>query len=600
MPHRYAQPSSLFPFVKLRPFAALREKLKEGYTLSDFRADVMAGAVVGMVAIPLGMAFAVGSDVAPQHGLYTVIVAGILVALLGGCRNQVSGPTAAFVVLAPIVHNYGLGGLLLAGMMAGMVLTLMGLARFGRFIQFIPHPVTSGFTAGIALVIASLQFKDFLGLKVAAMPERFIEKMIVLVRALPTFSPYELGTGLFTLVFLILWPRFNKRVPAPLVALTVAAIIVVFLKKSFGIEIGTIGDRFHWELNGITGKGIPPAAPHFVLPWNLPGPGGKPLMLSIDLFESLIPPAFAIAMLAAIETLLSAVMADAMTGTKHDPDAELVALGTGNIVTPFLGGIPATGALARTATNIRFGSRSPLSAVIHGVLTLIVILFFSRFVSYLPVAGLAALLMLVAYNMSEAKHFIHVLRVSPKSDVIVLLLCFSLTVIFDMVVGVIVGVVLAALLFMQRMAELTHAHVLSDTEKAKLPIPEGLPREILVYEIEGPLFFGAAQNAVGAITGITDHIKAVILVMEEVPVMDVTGLVALESSVKKLISQKRTVYVAGVKKQPSQLIRKSDLVQYPNQVFILKTLEEAIALAKVKVAPPSTQTSTSAGLVPSV
>jgi len=592
MPHRYKQsPSVAFPFTKLRLFAALREKLREGYGFSDLRADLLAGAVVAMVAIPLGMALAIASGVPPQHGLYTVIIGGAVVALLGGSRFQVSGPTAAFVViLAPIAHNFGLGGLLVAGLMAGIILIVMGLARMGKLIQFIPYPVTTGFTAGIAVVIATLQLKDFLGIQIPEMPERFLEKVIALFQEKNTASLTEFLIGFSTLSFLVIWPKFNKKIPAPLVALTVVSAVTASLKSFFpDLEIATIGNRFSYELGGVIGHGIPPAPPHLNFPWNFASSGDKPFQLTLATIESLIPPAFAIAMLGAIESLLSAVVADGMAQTKHDPDTELVALGVGNILCPFFGGIAATGAIARTATNIRFGAKSPFAAIFHAVIAFLVVLLLASIVSYLPMAALAALLMLVAYNMSEMKHFFHILRVASKSDVIVLLICFSLTVVFDMVIGVTAGVILAALLFMKRMSTVTSAQVIANGTHPHLK--ETLPKEIMLYEIAGPLFFGAAEHAAEAISVITDNVRAVIFWMDGVPVMDVTGLVAFESAIYKLTRSHRQVFLVGVKKQPHDLLVKNESLTGNPNVRFCKTLDEAVISAKEVIATPTHQTS---------
>ncbi len=537
----------------------------------------MAGAVVGMVAVPLGMALAIASGVAPQYGLYTVVIAGAIVALMGGSRFQVTGPTAAFVViLAPIVQKFGFAGLLIAGFLAGAILVMMGLARMGRLIQFIPHPVTTGFTAGIAVVIATLQLKDFFGLQIAEMPERFYEKVIALVQAIPSMSSVEFGVGFVTLAILIFWQRFNKRIPAPLVALSVVTVGVVVLKKFFPeLEVGTIGSRFTFEIDGVTGQGIPQRLPTFDWPWNYVGEDGRRFPFTLEAIEAIFPSAFAIAMLGAIESLLSAVVADGMARTKHDPDAELVALGIGNMVCPFFGGVPATGAIARTATNIRFGARSPLSAFFHAIFVLLVILIFAPYVSYLPMAALAALLILVAYNMSEFSHFVHIVRVAPKSDVIVLLICFTLTVLFDMVVGVTVGVVLAALLFMRRMADVTEGH---RVESESLPVigKKRFPRDVFVYEIDGPLFFGAAEKAAGTMAGISDKIKSVVFLMHEVPVMDVTGLVAFESAINKLRNG-RKIYLVGLRQQPKELIMKSGIVG-KGDILVVENLEKALEL----------------------
>src|SRR5215203_1444624 len=567
MPRRYESSSGNTP-VPLRLGTALRERLRHGYGREDLRADLLAGVVVGIVALPLSMALAVASGVAPQHGLYTAIVAGAVVAALGGSMVQVSGPTAAFVVLlAPISARFGLGGLILATLMAGILLVIMGPASMGGLIQFVPYPVTTGFTAGIAVVTATLQLKDFLGLSVARMPETYLERAAALGRALPTAHGPDLAIGLFTLAVLILWPRITRKIPGPLIALGLGGILAALLSRWVpGFEVATIHSRFQ--------DGIPQLPPLPVLPWHLPGPGGQPIGLSFELIRALVPSAFAIAMLGAIESLLSAVVADGMTGGSHDPDAELVAQGVGNIVAPFFGGIAATGALARTATNVRSGARSPLAAIFHSVFVLLSVLLLAPVLNYLPMASLAALLLVVAWNMSEAKHFLHAMRVAPRSDVIVLLTCFGLTVIFDMVVSVTVGVVLAALLFMRRMAEVSNVRLVDQH-----PLVKGLPKDVLVYEVAGPLFFGAAQKAMSALQRVPTGISAVLLDLSSVPVMDATGLVALEGTVERL--QKMGIYVilAGVQVQPMQVLAKSGVHKRQDRIAVYSSMERAVAAA---------------------
>lgn len=576
---RYREVVSLLPFGKLKPCHALRERLRDGYTAADLRADLMSGAVVGLVAIPLGMALAIASGVAPQNGLYTVIIGGGVVALLGGSRFQVTGPTAAFVVLlAPVAQKFGLGGLLVAGLMAGCLLLVMGLCRFGRLIEFIPYPVTTGFTSGIAVVIATLQMKDFFGLQLTHVPETYFGRVAALFQARGTFAPAELAVGAATLAMLIGWQRINKKIPSPLVALSLVTLGTVLLKHLYpDWDIATIGTRFSTEVDGRTIRGIPPTLPGFAFPWSLPGGDGTRFEIGWKVLNELMPSAFAIAMLGAIESLLSAVVADGMTRTKHDPDAELVALGVGNMLCPFFGGIAATGAIARTATNIRFGARSPISAILHAGFVLFVVILFAPVVSYLPMAALAALLLMVAYNMSEVRHFAHIVKVSPRSDVVVLLLCFSLTVVFDMVVGVTVGVMLAALLFMKRMASLTQGR-LAGIGGGK-PLLQTLPNGVLVYEIAGPLFFGAANRAIEALSLVSDEVKCVIFDLSEVPAMDATGLVALESAIRRLSERKVRTVLAEVQHQPATLLSKAQLFgQFPS-LEIYKTLKEAVALA---------------------
>jgi SulP family sulfate permease len=467
---------------------ALRRAFHNGYGVRELRADVLAGIVVGIVALPLSMALAIAIGAPPQHGLYTAIVAGISVSLLGGCKFQVTGPTAAFVViLAPIVSKHGLDGLLMAGFMAGLLLLAMGALRLGTLITFIPYPVTTGFTAGIATVIATLQFKDIFGLSVLKMPDAYVEKLVTLWEARASASWPEVATAAATFALLLAIPRVTKRIPAPLVAIgfvACAAALVHHVAPSFAVA--TIGSRFHTTVNGVSVAGIPSVLPSPSLPWGH--------SFSFALVHDLFPAAFAIAMLGAIESLLSAVIADGLTGTKHDPNAELVGLGIGNLLAPIFGGIAATGALARTAMNIRSGARSPIACVTHSLVVLLAILVFAPLVAFVPMASLAALLLLAAWNMSEVRHFVGLLRIAPRSDVFVLLTCFFLTVFFDMVVAVSIGFVLAAILFMRRMAEITESKLAIDnTEEHRLV---DTPKGVSFYEVNGPLFFGAAQGCV--------------------------------------------------------------------------------------------------------
>ncbi|MCB0390849.1 MAG: C4-dicarboxylic acid transporter DauA [Bdellovibrionales bacterium] len=553
---------------------AVKQTLKEGYTRKDLISDLLSGSVVALVAIPLAMALAIASGVAPQYGLYTVIFGGAIIALLGGSRLQVSGPTAAFVViLYPIVQKFGFSGLLISGFLAGIILIIMGYSHLGRLIQFIPYPVTTGFTSGIAVVIAVLQIKDFFGLNVKTLPESFFAKVEVLMGSISTFSFIEFGIGLVTLFLLITWPKLNKKIPAPLAALSFVTVICVILNKLIpGFEIASIGSRFT--------SGIPQSLPEFNWPWQQVGTGSIVTPFTLESIRLLLPSAFAIAMLGAIESLLSAVVADGMAQTKHDPDGELIALGIGNLICPFFGGIPATGAIARTTTNIRYGAKSPFSSVFHAFFTLLTVLLFAPYISYLPMAALAALLLVVAYNMSEYKHFIHILKVAPRSDVSVLLICFTLTVVFDMVVGVTVGVGLASLLFIKRMADVTEGHSLTNNSEFSFDIPN-LPSNVVIYEIEGALFFGAAEKAAEALTHITDEVKSVVLLLQRVPVMDVTGLVALEGAIRKLNKAEKEIYLVGLQRQPQLLVNKSLSKLKFEKVYICQNLDEALQKLKL-------------------
>lgn len=555
----------------------LRSRLREGYRAADVRADLMAGLIVGVVALPLSMALAIASGAPPQHGLYTAIIAGTVCALLGGARLQITGPTAAFVVLlVPVVSEHGLGGLLVAGLLAGLIQLIMGIARLGRLIEFIPHPVTTGFTSGIALVIASIQLKDAFGLELSHAPESFGARLAAYWEARGTASGAELAMAVVTVGLLVALPRIIKRIPAPLIALALVTLLALLLERLVpGFEVATIGSRFSTVIDGHEIAGIPPLPPMPVLPWTLGGAGGAPFTLDFATIRALLPAAFAIAMLGAIESLLSAVIADGMTGTRHDPNAELIGLGIGNILCPFFGGIPATGALARTATNIRAGAQSPIASVVHAVFILACTVALAPLVAYLPMAALAGLLLIVAKNMSEAHHFVRLVRIAPRSDVFVLVLCFGLTVIFDMVIAVGVGVVLASFLFMRRMAELTDVRMDASTTR-DLEMPQG----VQLYEIAGPLFFGAAQKAMNAMAPAKGTI-AVILKMDQVPVIDATGLVAFESAVHKLKRAGHKIIFAGVAERPRELLARAGIVREPGRVAFAPDLDTALSMALV-------------------
>jgi SulP family sulfate permease len=559
---------------------AMRRALSKGYSVRDFRADVLAGVVVGIVALPLSMALAIAVGVAPQHGLYTAIFAGICVSLLGGCKFQVTGPTAAFVViLAPVVTRHGLSGLLTAGMMAGVLLVAMGAFRLGSLIRFIPYPVTTGFTMGIATVIATLQIKDVFGLSVRAMPEAYIEKVAALWSARGSASFREFAVAAAMLALLLGVPRVVKRVPAPLVAITlVAAGTALAHHLDPGFSVATIGSRFRTIVKGVEVAGIPSVLPTPALPW-----GGS---FSFGLVRELFPAAFAIAILGAIESLLSAVIADGLTGTKHDPNSELVGLGFGNIIAPIFGGIAATGALARTATSIRAGARSPIACVTHSLVVLLAIVVLAPLVAYVPMASLAALLLLVAWNMSEVGHFVGLIKVAPRSDLFVLFTCFFLTVFFDMVIAVSVGFVLAAILFMRRMAEITEATLSIDNTEEHRPVD--LPPGVSFYEINGPLFFGAAQNAMAALhASHSDAFHALILHLGKVPIIDATGFAALESAIKVLVRRKKVVILAGPLPRPRSVFEKAHLESHAGGMILMADdLTAALELARA-IPPPA-------------
>lgn len=560
-------------------FHAFRESFAEAYGRKQFLSDLQAGLAVGVVAIPLGMALAIASGVPPQYGLYTVVVAGAIVAILGGSRFQITGPTAAFVVLLlPIVQRHGIAGLLVAGFIAGLIQFCLGLSGLGQIIRYVPNPVTTGFTSGIALVIASLQIKDFLGLKFHKISSSFFEEIQNIFQNIGSFQMKESLMALFTLSCIGLCLKYLKKTPAPIVALSVAGLITCLIHQLFpDIQIETIYSRFSYEQNGEWIQGIPDDPPRWVWPWLV---GTQKFELSLANLREILPSAFAIAALGAIESLLSAVVADGMTEKKHDPNAELIALGIGNMICPFFGGIPATGAIARTTTNIRFGAYSPIAACIHSLTALLAIVFFGSLISYIPMASLAALLLFVAWNMSERELFLNILKNSAWEDRTVLLVCFGLTVIFDMTIGVGVGVVLAALLFIRRMAAWTQTQHILEPANAE-GIKERLSSEIFYYRISGPLFFGAAHQAVEAITSVSNNVKVVILDLTQVNLIDSTGMTSLDSSIKKLLKRNLSVYIAASNSEIQRTIQRLNSVrQHPERALGFKDPKDALARAQ--------------------
>lgn len=572
-----------FTSLNLPPVATgLRSAWREGYGLVDLRRDVMAGLTIGTVAVPLSMALAIATGVPPQHGLYTAIVAGALIALTGGSRFNVSGPTAAFVaILFPIVQQYGLGGLLLATMLAGIILVILGLTRMGRLIEFIPYPVVLGFTAGIAVVITVLQIPDFLGLDTGQLSEHLVDNLVRIISVLPSLNPFELGIGVFTLAFMLLWPRFHIPIPAPLIGLIVGALAAYAINHwlpgtDSGPVVATIASRFSWEAQGATGSGIPAIAPGFMAPWLLPGPNGEPLELSFGLIRTLLGPAFAIAMLGAIESLLCAVVADGLTRTRHDPNAELIGQGLGNIIAPLFGGITATAAIARTATNIRSGARSPLAAVVHSIVVLLAVLVLAELLGLVPMAALAALLLIVAWNMSETRHVLHTLRTSPGGDVAILITCFGLTVLFDMVLAVGVGVGLAAALFIRRMALLTQTDRIDPAHHAAMT---GLPATVVVYDINGPLFFGVAEKALRSLHIVDPHIQTLIIDMHDVPSMDGTAIRALQALIADMNRAHIGLILLGLPTRIIVKLRRAGIRKNRRMLSYCKTPERARSVA---------------------
>jgi SulP family sulfate permease len=559
--------------MRLPPlFAAWRQVLAAGYSLQALRGDLAAGLTVGIIAIPLAMALAIAVGVAPQHGLYTVLVAAPLIALCGGSRFNISGPTAAFVViLLPITQQFGLGGLLLCSMLAGLILIALGLLRAGRLIEFVPYPVTLGFTAGIGIVIAVLQIKDLLGLRLDGAPQHFLDQLALLGQALPDFRPGDALTAAVSLATLLLWPRLVPRVPGHLVALAVGVLAALLLEAA-GLPVATLGERFSYSLDGVSQPGIPPFLPAFAWPWQLPGPDGQPLVLSFELIRQLLAPAFAIAMLGAIESLLCAVVADGMTGSKHDPNGELLGQGLGNLVAPLFGGITATAAIARSAANVRAGAYSPLAAIVHAGVVLLAMLLLAPLFSYLPMASLAALLLVVAWNMSEPHHVLHTLRIAPRSDVLVLLTCLALTVLFDMVLAVGVGLLLAAGLFIKRMSELTDAQPLP---RQQLALLGELPDGVLAYSIRGPLFFGAAEKALSVLRRFNPGVKVVVVEMSAVPLLDMTALAALENVLRDYRQQGVSLVLSGASANLRLKLRRAGIRREPGVLAFARDLAQA-------------------------
>ena len=546
------------------PFRALIDACwKEKYTAARFTRDLIAGITVGIIAIPLAMALAIGSGVAPQYGLYTAAVAGIVIALTGGARFSVSGPTAAFVViLYPVSQQFGLAGLLVATLLSGIFLILMGLARFGRLIEYIPVSVTLGFTSGIGITIGTMQIKDFLGLQMAHVPEHYLQKVGALFMALPTINVGDAAIGIVTLGILVFWPRLGIRLPGHLPAL-LAGCAVMGIVNLLGGHVATIGSQFHYVLaDGSQGNGIPQLLPQLVLPWDLPN---SEFTLTWDSIRTLLPAAFSMAMLGAIESLLCAVVLDGMTGTKHKANSELVGQGLGNIIAPFFGGITATAAIARSAANVRAGATSPISAVIHSILVILALLVLAPLLSWLPLSAMAALL-LMAWNMSEAHKVVDLLRHAPKDDIIVMLLCMSLTVLFDMVIAISVGIVLASLLFMRRIARMTRL----------APVVVDVPDDVLVLRVIGPLFFAAAEGLFTDLESRLEGKRIVILKWDAVPVLDAGGLDAFQRFVKRL-PEGCELRVCNLEFQPLRTMARAGIQPIPGRLAFFPNRRAALA-----------------------
>jgi SulP family sulfate permease len=498
--------------------------------------------------------------VPPQYGLYTSAVAGIVIALTGGSRFSVSGPTAAFVViLYPVSQQFGLAGLLVATLMSGIFLILFGLARFGRLIEYIPLSVTLGFTSGIGITIGTMQIKDFLGLQMPHVPEHYLQKVAALAMALPTINVGDAAIGVVTLGILILWPRLGIRLPGHLPAL-LGGCAVMLVVNLLGGDVATIGSQFHYQLaDGTQGNGLP----QLVLPWDMPGSN---FTLSWASLQALLPAAFSMAMLGAIESLLCAVVLDGMTGTKHKANSELIGQGLGNIVAPFFGGITATAAIARSAANVRAGATSPVAAVIHALLVILALLILAPLLSWLPLSAMAALLLMVAWNMSEAHKVINLLRHAPKDDIVVMLMCMSLTVLFDMVIAISVGIVLASLLFMRRIARMTHL----------APVNVEVPDDVLVLRVIGPLFFAAAEGLFNDLETRIAGKRIVVLKWDAVPVLDAGGLDAFQRFVNKL-PEGCELRVSNLEFQPLRTLARAGVKPLPGRLSFYPDRQAALA-----------------------
>lgn len=545
--------------------------LRSGYTRSDFTHDLVAGVVVGIVALPISLAFAIASGVRPEQGLFTAIIAGFLISALSGSRFQIGGPTGAFIVIVyDIVQRHGVEGLAAATILAGLILIAMGLMGLGRVIKFIPYPVTVGFTSGIAIIIFVTQIRDLLGLQMERVPAEFLEKCVEYARSLGSTNFHAAAVAAVAIAILLFWPRVSRRIPSPLVAL----LATTALAQLLGWPVETIGSRFGEVASRLPTPRLPDVA------WTELGP--------------LLRPAFAIALLAGIESLLSAVVADGMTGTKHRSNMELVGQGVANVMSPLFGGIPATGAIARTATNIKNGAKTPVSGIVHAVTLLLIMLFFGKWAALVPMAALAAILVVVAYNMSEWRLFLRLFR-APKSDVAILLTTFGLTLFVDLMVAIEVGVVLAALLFMNRMADVTEAGFLKgedlDEEEDALPsraIRAGeIPDGVEVFQISGPFFFGAADKFKHALSRVEKRPRVLILRMRAVTAIDSTGLQILEEVVRESKHEGTALVISGLQPQPLAAMRKSGLLALIGEENLRPHLDAALVRARELIGAPA-------------
>ena len=530
------------------------------YDRHKFLLDLIAGVTVGLVALPLAMAFAIASGLTPQAGIYCAIVTGFLISALGGSKTQIGGPTGAFVVVvAGIVAAHGVDGLFMCTVMAGVLLIIMGVTGFGTGVKFIPRPVVIGFTNGIAVLIASTQIKDFFGLHLEKVPGVFSLRMEALARNFHTLSFEATALAAFTLLVLIICRSVSARIPGPIVALLLSTAAVYFFK----LPVETIGTKF---------GGIPAGLPHLQIP-----------KFRVDLIHGLLGPAFTVAMLGAIESLMSAVVSDRMSNDRHNPNVELIGQGVANVFSPMFGGLPATGAIARTATSIRSGAQSPVAGVIHALTLLCILLFAAPLVSYVPMAALAGILMIVAYNMGEWREIPQLLKLT-KTDISVWLVTFALTVFADLTVAVEAGMILAALLFISRVAATTTVSQVTDdyVEDGRVHIlqDKDIPYYATIFRIHGPFLFGATDKIAAVTENLHKLPPVVILRLRNMTALDATGLFAIEEVAKQLHATKRTLILCGAREQPSQLIHQAEFAEVIGEGNICENVQEALRRAE--------------------
>lgn len=563
MTYNFRKEGHIVSMLKPKLFTTLKN-----YTREQFVKDVTAGIIVAIIALPLSIALAISSGVAPEKGLHTAIIAGFLISFLGGSRVQIGGPTGAFMIIVyGIVMKFGMDGLIIATVMAGIMMILMGLMKLGSVIKFIPFPITTGFTSGIALVIFSSQIKDFFGLTTSEIPAEFIGKWKIYLESFNTIDFKTTAIGLLALAIILIWPKINRKIPGALIALIITSLVV----KIFGLEVTTIGMKFGELSSSFPALSFPE--------------------ITFEKVKLLIAPAFSIAILGSIESLLSAVVSDGMIGGKHRSNMELVAQGVANIASGLFGGIPATGAIARTVANIKNGGRTPVAGIVHALTLLVIMLLLMPLANMIPLSSLAAILIVVAYNMSEWREFKALFK-SPKSDVIVLMVTFLLTVVFDLVKAIQVGIVLAAFLFMKRMAEVSSVNIKKLNaleERDDEPIHDFINENkhfhtkdnILIYEINGPFFFGAADKFLEAIKEIGSKTEILIIRMRNVPAMDATALHAFKRMMIMCKHNHIRILVSGINDQPLSVLKKSGIYDKISEENFFAEVDDAIAYATV-------------------